>query len=221
MWPRSQGPSPKTPGPGIWFDLEEEAAGICQPTACPQPQRYSWRCGPGNWAPLLTGAAGRLADVHQVGRLRTLNLTAPPSWRVEERHTGEPGHSQKPRAVHPHRAPHGSPWRRGPLSPPQLRCCDTEVLMAGESALPNRELPALLQGSSFIWTMACLRAGVPGGSDGKESACSEETQVQYLGQEGPLEKGMATRSSILAWRIPWIEEPSGPQSMESQRVRCD
>lgn len=36
MWPRSQGPSPKTPGPGIWFDLEEEAAGICQPTACPQ-----------------------------------------------------------------------------------------------------------------------------------------------------------------------------------------
>ena len=39
-----------------------------------------------------------------------------------------------------------------------------------------------------------------------------------LGQEDPLEKGMATDSSILAWEIPWTEEPSGVQSMESQRV---
>ena len=45
-----------------------------------------------------------------------------------------------------------------------------------------------------------------------------ETQVQSLGQEDPLEKGMATHSSILAWRIPWTEEPSGLQSMRSQRV---
>ena len=41
----------------------------------------------------------------------------------------------------------------------------------------------------------------------------QETQVQSLGQEDPLEKGMATRSSILAWRNPWIEEPGGLQSM--------
>ena len=48
----------------------------------------------------------------------------------------------------------------------------------------------------------------PGGADGKESACSVgETQVWSLGQEDPLEKGMATHSSILAWRIPWTEEP--------------
>ena len=40
-----------------------------------------------------------------------------------------------------------------------------------------------------------------------------------LGQEGPLEKGRATRSSILVWEIPWTEEPGGPQSMGSQRVR--
>ena len=41
----------------------------------------------------------------------------------------------------------------------------------------------------------------------------QETQVQYLGWEDPLEKGVATHSSILAWRIPWTEEPGGLQSM--------
>ena len=46
-----------------------------------------------------------------------------------------------------------------------------------------------------------------------------ETWVQSLRQEDPLQKGMATHSSILAWRIPWTEEPSGLQSLESQRVR--
>ena len=45
------------------------------------------------------------------------------------------------------------------------------------------------------------------------------TQVQSLGQEDPLEKGMATHSSILAWRIPWTEEPVRLQSMWLQRVR--
>ena len=45
-----------------------------------------------------------------------------------------------------------------------------------------------------------------------------ETQVQSLGREDPLEKEMATHSSILAWRIPWMEEPSGLQSMGLQRV---
>ena len=44
----------------------------------------------------------------------------------------------------------------------------------------------------------------------------QETQVQSLGQEDPLEKGMSTHSSILAWRIPWTEESGGLQSMESQ-----
>ena len=49
----------------------------------------------------------------------------------------------------------------------------------------------------------------------------QETQVQPQGQEDPLEKGMATRSSILAWRIAWTEEPGGIQSMGSQRVGHD
>ena len=54
----------------------------------------------------------------------------------------------------------------------------------------------------------------------KESTCNagdlQEMQVRSLGWEDPLEKEMATHSSILAWRIPWIEEPGRPQSMGSQ-----
>ena len=46
----------------------------------------------------------------------------------------------------------------------------------------------------------------------------QETQVRSLGHEDPLEKGMATHSSILAWKIPWTEEPGGLQSMGPQRV---
>ena len=45
--------------------------------------------------------------------------------------------------------------------------------------------------------------------------------VRFLGREDPLEEGMATHSSILAWRIPWTEEPGGLQSIKSQRVRHD
>ena len=48
-----------------------------------------------------------------------------------------------------------------------------------------------------------------------------ETWVQSLGKEDPLEKEMATPSSILAWKIPWTEEPGGLQSMSSQRVKRD
>ena len=47
----------------------------------------------------------------------------------------------------------------------------------------------------------------------------QEAQVQSLGREDPLEKEMATHSSILTWRIPWTEEPGGLQSIGSQRVR--
>ena len=49
----------------------------------------------------------------------------------------------------------------------------------------------------------------------------QETQVQSMGWEDPLEKGMATHSSILAWRIPWAEVPGELQSMGSQRGRHD
>ena len=52
----------------------------------------------------------------------------------------------------------------------------------------------------------------------KNPSALQETQVQSLGLENPLEKGMATHSSLLAWKILWTEEPGGLQSMESQRV---
>ena len=60
---------------------------------------------------------------------------------------------------------------------------------------------------------------LPCGSDGEESARNVGVPVWSLGQEDPLEKRMATHSSILSWRIPWTEKPGGLQSMGSQRVR--
>ena len=55
----------------------------------------------------------------------------------------------------------------------------------------------------------------------KNLPAMQKTQVRSLGWEDLLEKGMTTHSSILAWRIPWTEEPGGLQSMGSQRVRHD
>ena len=63
--------------------------------------------------------------------------------------------------------------------------------------------------------------GFPRGSDGKESTCNAGDLGSILVWEDLLEKGMATCSSILAWRIPWTEETGGLQSMGSQRVRHD
>ena len=61
--------------------------------------------------------------------------------------------------------------------------------------------------------------GFPGGSENLPA--KQETWVRFLGWEGPLEKGMATHSSILVWKIPWREEPGGLQSMGLQRVGHD
>ena len=55
----------------------------------------------------------------------------------------------------------------------------------------------------------------------KNLPAMQETRVRFLGGEDPLEKDMATHSSILAWRIPWTEEPGRLQSMGLQRVRHD
>ena len=62
------------------------------------------------------------------------------------------------------------------------------------------------------------KMGFPGGSDDKESACNAENPSFTLDQKDPLEKEMATQSSILAWRIPQTEEPGRLQSIGSQRV---
>ena len=61
-------------------------------------------------------------------------------------------------------------------------------------------------------------------TSGQESTCQSrkhETWVRSLGREDPLEQEMATCSNILAWKIPWIEEPGGLQPMRLQRVRHD
>ena len=55
----------------------------------------------------------------------------------------------------------------------------------------------------------------------KNLPAMQEIQVRSLGQDDPLKEGMATHSSILAWRIPWTEEPGELQSMGSQRVGQD
>ena len=90
----------------------------------------------------------------------------------------------------------------------------------------------LLGGSCNLieYVLACLKnvdlkiiiyrdsTGFPGGSEVKVSASNGEAWVQSLGREDPLEKEMATHSSILAWRIPRTEEPGRLQSTGSQRV---
>ena len=67
-----------------------------------------------------------------------------------------------------------------------------------------------------------MQKDFPGGTSGKEPACQcrrHETWIQSLGQEDPLEEGMATHFSIVAWKIPWTVEPGGLQSIRFQRVR--
>ena len=65
------------------------------------------------------------------------------------------------------------------------------------------------------------KLGFPGSSAGKESICNAGDPSLILGWEDPLEEGMATHSSILAWRIPWTEEPGGLQFTGLQRVGHD
>ena len=75
---------------------------------------------------------------------------------------------------------------------------------------------------TYYSTVLYSQLGFPGGTSGKEPTCQcrrpKGHRVQSLGQEDPLEEGMATHSSILAWIIPWTEEPGGLQSIGSQRV---
>ena len=76
---------------------------------------------------------------------------------------------------------------------------------------------------SDVYEHTLTFGGLPRWLSGKESSFQRkrmlETRVQSLGQEDPLEKEMATHSSILAWRILWTEEPGKLQSIWSQRVR--
>ena len=72
-----------------------------------------------------------------------------------------------------------------------------------------------LPGGEFSWLL-WEAEGFPGGSVVKHPPASTGKVGMILGQEDPLEKEMATHSSILAWRIPWTEDPGGLQSVRSQ-----
>ena len=73
-----------------------------------------------------------------------------------------------------------------------------------------------------VYICVCVCVGFPGGSESKESACNAGDLGLIPGLErSPGEKRMAAHSSIVAWRIPWTEEPGGLQSMGLQRVRHD
>ena len=67
-------------------------------------------------------------------------------------------------------------------------------------------------------TTTSILLGLPWWLSSKQYACNTETQVQSLGQEDTLEKERATLSSILAWEIPWTEEPGRLHSMGSQKI---
>ena len=70
-------------------------------------------------------------------------------------------------------------------------------------------------------TISMKIKGFPGGSVVKNLPAKQETRVQSLAREDAVEKEMATHSSILAWKIPWTEEPGKQQSMGLKRVRHD
>ena len=73
-----------------------------------------------------------------------------------------------------------------------------------------------ISSGGLLYSMVTM--GFPGGSAGKESTCNAGDWVRSLGWEDLPEKGKATHSSIVAWRIPWAEGPGGLQSMGSQKV---
>ena len=80
----------------------------------------------------------------------------------------------------------------------------------------------ILKGTIFFFFFCNVKEEFfPGGSDGKQTTCNLGDLASTPGCEDPLEKGPATHSSILAWRISWTEEPGRLQSMGSQRVRHD
>ena len=93
----------------------------------------------------------------------------------------------------------------------------------GEASWRGKKFHVLfhLEPSSSFLIGHIVNMGFPSASDVKNLPTTQEAWIWFLGWEDPLEKGMATYSSILAWRIPWTEKPGRLQSTGSQRVRHD
>ena len=108
--------------------------------------------------------------------------------------------------------PSFTPYKRN-----QSRNCDISYLL--QVSKDKKKFSDIL----FVWVGGGWR-GFHRGSAVKNPPAMQEPQatwVQSLGQEDPLEEGIATHSSVLAWRIPWKEEPGGLQSVGLQRVEHD
>ena len=87
--------------------------------------------------------------------------------------------------------------------------------------LPNRAFDSSQTFKKFLFYRDIVNLGFPGGSGGKEFTCQCRMWVRSLGWEDPLEEGLATHSSILAWRIPWTEKPGRLLSIGPHRVGYD
>ena len=122
--------------------------------------------------------------------------------------------------------PHSPPWEERETSPP-LGTCSPLFGPEGPGflfvcfVLNPRADNFLKMKLARIYTDTVLRKFLQHGSDGKESVNHVEIEVLSLDWEDPREKEMATHSSILAWKLPWTEEPGRLHSMESQRVGYD
>ena len=95
-----------------------------------------------------------------------------------------------------------------------------EKLESSEPGQPLRFYDTMHIAFNLCWFIRCYRASLVAQMV-KHLPAVRETQVWSLGEEDPLKKEMATHSSILAWKIPWTEEPGRLPSMGSQRVRHD
>ena len=95
-----------------------------------------------------------------------------------------------------------------------LNCFSHELLLALSQASLNAKVPV---GHPEIWRKASSLVA----QTVKSPPAVQETQVRSLGREDPLKKGLAAHFSVLAWQIPWTEEPDRLQSMWSQRIKHD
>ena len=119
----------------------------------------------------------------------------------------------------------GSSWPRDQTCVSYISCIGRRILycqcylgLVGEKLLLWHLIE--LRNIALKWVHICERSSLVAQMV-KNLPVMWRTRIQSLGREDPLEEGMATHSSILAWRIPWTEEPGGLQSMRSRRVRHD
>ena len=111
-------------------------------------------------------------------------------------------------------------WRSRNQYFPNISLCDSEVQTGKQWDIVSKERCESIWSPRFLLQFCGLRASFIAQLV-KNLPTVQETRVWSLSREDPLEKEMATHSSVLAWKIPWTEEPGGLQSMGSPRGRHD